>query len=236
MMLGTIVNTLAIVVGSLLGLFLKKGIPKRYNETLIKALGLAVILIGILNALEAKNILLLIFSLVIGSILGEFLRIEERLERLGDSIENKVGGLFSSKDSSISKGFVNTSLIYCVGAMAIMGSLESGLANNHETLYAKAVLDGVSSIAFTSSLGIGVLFSSISVFLYQGFITLTASFMKQFLVSSVITEMSSVGGLLILALGLNILEVKKIKVGNMLPAIFIPLIFHIIKSIFHFSY
>ena len=235
-MLGTIVNTLAIVVGSLLGLFLKKGIPKRYNETLIKALGLAVILIGILNALEAKNILLLIFSLVIGSILGEFLRIEERLERLGDSIENKVGGLFSSKDSSISKGFVNTSLIYCVGAMAIMGSLESGLANNHETLYAKAVLDGVSSIAFTSSLGIGVLFSSISVFLYQGFITLTASFMKQFLVSSVITEMSSVGGLLILALGLNILEVKKIKVGNMLPAIFIPLIFHIIKSIFHFSY
>ena len=149
-MLGTIVNTLAIVVGSLLGLFLKKGIPKRYNETLIKALGLAVILIGILNALEAKNILLLIFSLVIGSILGEFLRIEERLERLGDSIENKVGGLFSSKDSSISKGFVNTSLIYCVGAMAIMGSLESGLANNHETLYAKAVLDGVSSIAFSS--------------------------------------------------------------------------------------
>ena len=236
MMLGTIVNTLAIVVGSLLGLFLKKGIPKRYNETLIKALGLAVILIGILNALEAKNILLLIFSLVIGSILGEFLGIEDRLERLGDSIENKVGGLFSSKDSSISKGFVNTSLIYCVGAMAIMGSLESGLANNHETLYAKAVLDGVSSIAFTSSLGIGVLFSSISVFLYQGFITITASFMKQFLVSSVITEMSSVGGLLILALGLNILEVKKIKVGNMLPAIFIPLIFHIIKSIFHFSY
>ncbi|MCG8540769.1 MAG: DUF554 domain-containing protein [Clostridia bacterium] len=235
-MLGTIVNTLAIVVGSLLGLFFKKGIPKRYNETLIKALGLAVILIGILNALEAKNILLLIFSLVIGSILGEFLGIEDRLERLGDSIENKVGGLFSSKDSSISKGFVNTSLIYCVGAMAIMGSLESGLANNHETLYAKAVLDGVSSIAFTSSLGIGVLFSSISVFLYQGFITLTASFMKQFLVSSVITEMSSVGGLLILALGLNILEVKKIKVGNMLPAIFIPLIFHIIRSIFHFSY
>lgn len=236
MMLGTIVNTLAIVVGSLLGLFFKKGIPKRYNETLIKALGLAVILIGILNALEAKNILLLIFSLVIGSILGEFLGIEDRLERLGDSIENKVGGLFSSKDSSISKGFVNTSLIYCVGAMAIMGSLESGLANNHETLYAKAVLDGVSSIAFTSSLGIGVLFSSISVFLYQGFITITASFMKQFLVSSVITEMSSVGGLLILALGLNILEVKKIKVGNMLPAIFIPLIFHIIRSIFHFSY
>lgn len=231
-MLGTIVNSLAIVGGSLIGLFFKKGIPEKYNDTVMKSLALSVILIGMLNALKAQNILLLIFSLTIGSILGELLKIEDNLEKLGDYIESKFKGSFLDNDSSISKGFVNTSLIYCIGAMSIMGALESGLSNNHETLYAKSVLDGISSIAFTSSLGIGVLFSAIPVFLYQGFITISASFMKQFLISSVITDMSAVGGLLIVAIGFNILEFKKIKVGNMLPAIFIPLIFHMIKSIF----
>ena len=231
-MLGTIVNSLAIVGGSLIGLFFKKGIPEKYNDTVMKSLALSVILIGMLNALKAENILLLIFSLTIGSILGELLKIEDNLEKLGNYIESKFEGSFLDNDSSISKGFVNTSLIYCIGAMSIMGALESGLSNNHETLYAKSVLDGISSIAFTSSLGIGVLFSAIPVFLYQGFITISASFMKQFLISSVITDMSAVGGLLIVAIGFNILEFKKIKVGNMLPAIFIPLVFHMIKSIF----
>lgn len=231
-MLGTIVNALAIAGGSLLGFFFKKGIPEKYNETVINSLSLTVILIGILNALKVNDILLLIFSLAIGSILGEFLKIEDRLEKLGDSIQDKLGGLFSSNENNISKGFVNTSLIYCIGAMAIMGSLESGLTNNHQTLYAKSVIDGISAIAFTSSLGIGVLFSAISVFIYQGFITITASFMKQFLIDSVVTDMSAVGGLLIFAIGLNMLQIKRIKVGNMLPAIFIPLFFYMIKSIF----
>lgn len=231
-MLGTIVNAFAIIGGSLLGFFFKKGIPEKYNETVIQSLSLAVILIGILNALKAENILLLIFSLAIGSIVGELLKIEERLERLGDTIQDKLGDRFSDGKSNISKGFVNTSLIYCIGAMSIMGSLESGLSGNHETLYAKSVIDGISSIAFTSSMGIGVLFSSVTVFLYQGFITITASFMKQFLVDSVVTDMSAVGGLLIFALGLNMLQVKRIKVGNMLPAIFIPLVLYMIKSIF----
>ncbi len=231
-MLGTIVNALAIIGGSLVGLFFKKGIPKQYNDTVMNSLSLAVILIGMMNALKAENILLLIFSLALGSILGEFLRIEDKLEKLGDYIENKLKGSFSSSDNNISKGFVNASLIYCVGAMAIMGALESGLSNNHQTLFAKSVIDGIAAIAFTSSLGIGVLFSSIPVFLYQGLITISASFMKQFLITSVITDMSAIGGLLIVAIGINILEIKKIKVGNMLPAIFIPLIFHILKSIF----
>ncbi|WP_432661853.1 DUF554 domain-containing protein [Wukongibacter baidiensis] len=231
-MLGTIVNALAIVGGSLIGLFFKKGIPKQYNDTVINALSLAVILIGLLNALKAENILLLIFSLALGSILGEFLRIEDRLEKLGGYIEDKLQGAFPNGNNNISKGFVNASLIYCIGAMAIMGALESGLSNNHQTLFAKSIIDGISAIAFTSSLGIGVLFSAVSVFIYQGFITITASFMKQFLIASVITDMSAIGGLLIVAIGINILEIKKIKVGNMLPAIFIPLIFHILKSAF----
>jgi len=233
-MLGTIVNALAIAGGSLLGLIFKNGIPKKYNDTVIKSISLAVILIGILNALETQNILLLIFSLAIGSIVGEFLKIEERLENLGDSIQNKLSGSFLGGENNISKGFVNTSLIYCIGAMAIMGSLESGLTNNHQTLFAKSVVDGISAIAFTSSLDIGVVFSSVPVFLYQREITITASFMKPLLVDSVIAEMSAVGGLLIFAIGLNMLEFKRIRVGNMLPAIFIPLVFHIIKSMIGF--
>lgn len=246
--LGTIVNALAIVGGSILGLIFRGGIPEKYNKTVLQSIGLAVILIGIMNALKAEDILLLIFSLVIGSILGELLKIEDRLESLGSSIENKMDKLekyfkskfkslgklssrmFSNTNDSIAKGFVNASLMYCIGSMAIIGALESGLTNNHQTLFAKSILDGISSIAFTSSLGIGVLFSAIPVFLYQGFITVTASFMKQYLIASVVTEMSAVGGLLIFALGINILQIKKIKVGNMLPAIFIPLIFHMIKS------
>lgn len=248
--LGTIVNALAIVGGSILGLIFRGGIPEKYNKTVLQSIGLAVILIGIMNALKAEDILLLIFSLVIGSILGELLKIEDRLENLGNSIENKMDKLekyfkskfkllgklssrmFSNTNDSIAKGFVNASLMYCIGSMAIIGALESGLTNNHQTLFAKSILDGISSIAFTSSLGIGVLFSAIPVFLYQGFITVTASFMKQYLIASVVTEMSAVGGLLIFALGINILQIKKIKVGNMLPAIFIPLIFHMIKSFF----
>ena len=131
----------------------------------------------------------------------------------------------------ISKGFVVTSLIFCVGSMAIVGSLESGLTGNHQTLFAKSALDGISSIIFTSSLGIGVIFSSISVFIYQGLITASASLMKPFLITPVINQMSAVGGLLIIAIGFNLLEIQKIKVGNMLPAIFIPLIYYILKHL-----
>ncbi|GAA0182053.1 DUF554 domain-containing protein [Clostridium sediminicola] len=223
-MLGTIVNFIAIICGSIIGLLFKGGIPKRYNDTIGKSIALAVMLIGILNAIKAENILLVIFSLVIGSIIGEFLRIEENLEKLGHLLEKR----FSKEGNDIAKGFVTASLLFCIGSMAIVGSLESGLSNNHQTLYAKSVLDGVSSIVFSSSMGLGVVFSAIPVLIYQGFITLTASLIKDILVPSVVTEMSAVGGLLILALGLNMLEVKKIKVGNMLPAVFIPLFYYII--------
>lgn len=227
-MLGTIVNALAILVGSGLVLITGLRMPEKYNETVIKSISLAVVLIGIMNALEVNDLMLVIFSLAIGSFIGEFLDIEERLENLGQMVEKR----FSNMGDGIAKGFVTASLLYCVGSMAIVVSLESGLTNNHETLFAKSVLDGISSIIFTSSFGIGVLFSAIPVFLYQGLITLTASFMKQFLIDSVVADMTAVGGLLIIAIGLNILEVKKIKVGNMLPAIFTPLAYFIIRSAF----
>ncbi|NLO21954.1 MAG: DUF554 domain-containing protein [Syntrophomonadaceae bacterium] len=227
-MLGTIVNTAAILLGAVIGLLFKGGIPESYNQTIMKAIGLAVVLIGLLNAFQTENILLLIFSLAIGSLLGEMIKIENGLENLGNWLESR----FSSSDSNISRGFVTSSLLFCVGAMAIVGSLESGLSGNHQTLFAKSVLDGISSIVFASTMGLGVAFSAASVFIYQGFITLTASFLQQFLIEAAITEMSAVGGLLILAIGMNILDLPRIKVGNMLPAIFLPLIYYILLPYF----
>ncbi len=227
-MLGTIVNTLSIVVGSLIGLFFRGGIPEKYSKTIMHAIGLAVVLIGIKTALKTDAILMVIISLAAGSFIGELLRIEDRLDQLGHWIGRRI-----SRDSAgVSKGFVFASLLYCVGAMAIVGSMESGLSGNHQTLFAKSFLDGIGSIIFASTLGIGVLFSAVSVFVYQGLITLTASSIRQFLVPEVVAQMSAVGGLLILAIGINLLEIKKIKIGNMLPAIFVPLVYQTTRSLY----
>lgn len=229
-MLGTIINSLSILVGGLIGSQVKDNISIKYNETIMKSIGLAVILIGLKDAMLCKNILLLIISLTIGSFVGEYIGIENKLNNLGLWLEKK----FASNKGGIANGFVTASLVYCVGAMAIMGSLESGISKNHTILYAKSLIDGISAIVFASSLGIGVMFSSVSVFLYQGIITISASYMKQFLTTSVINEMSAIGGLLIVAIGLNMLEIKKIRVGNMLPSIFIPLVYFVISSLlFH---
>lgn len=225
-MLGTIVNSLSILIGGLIGSQVKDNISNKYNETIMKSIGLAVILIGLKDALLCKDILLLIISLTVGSFIGEFIGIENRLNNLGLWLEKR----FTSNRGGIANGFVTTSLVYCVGAMAIMGSLESGISNNHTILYAKSLIDGISALVFSSTLGIGVMFSSISVLLYQGIITLSASYMKQFLTTSVINEMSAIGGLLIVGIGLNMLEIKRIRIGNMLPSIFIPLIYYIIRS------
>ena len=224
---GTIANSVAIIIGSLIGLGVSGSFIKKYNKTIMHSISLAIIIIGIRGALKSDDLLLVIFSLAIGSIIGESLGIEQRLEQLGKWIETK----FSTAGEGISKGFVNASLIFCVGSMAIVGSLESGLAGNHQTLFAKATLDGIYSIVFTSSLGIGVILSSISIFLYQGFLTLTASFMEPFLIPSVVEQMSAVGGLLIMAIGFNLLEMHKIKVGNMLPGIFLPLIYFMVQQL-----
>lgn len=227
-MLGSLANGLAIFIGGLIGLFFKKGIGENYKKILMDSMGLCILLIGIMGATKAQNILLLIVSLALGSVIGEYLKIEENLDKLGDFIESKL----VKKKGSIAKGFVTATLVFCIGSMAIIGALESGLNGNHQTLFAKSIVDGILSIIFASTFGIGVLFSSISVFLYEGFITIAASSVKMFLVDSVISDISSVGGVLIIAIGLNILDIKKIKVGNMLPAIFIPLIFFILKLMY----
>ncbi len=227
-MLGTIVNTLSIIAGTLIGLLFRGSIPEKYSQTIKHAIGLAVVLIGIRSALMTDAILVVIISLAVGSLLGELLRIEERLDQLGTWIGRRV----SKEGDGISKAFVSTSLLYCVGAMAIIGSMESGLTGNHQTLFAKSILDGIGSVLFASTLGIGVLFSSVSVFIYQGLLTVTASSMKPFLLPEVVSQMSSVGGLLIFAIGIGLLEIKRIKIGNMLPAIFIPLVYQVAKYVY----
>lgn len=227
-MLGTIVNTLSIIFGSLIGLLFKGSIPEKYTKTIMHGIGLAVILIGLKTALKTDAILIVIISLAVGSLLGELLRVEDRLDQIG----NLIGRRLSKDGEGISKGFVSASLLYCVGAMAIIGSMESGLTGNHQTLFAKSILDGIGSVLFASTLGIGVLFSAVTVFIYQGLITLTASSIKHFLLPEVVSQMSAVGGLLILAIGIGLLEIKKIKIGNMLPAVFIPLVYQVLKNFY----
>lgn len=227
-MLGTIVNSLAIIAGSLAGLFFKKGIPEKYNQTVMQAMGLCVMLIGVKGALGSDDLLVIIISCALGALIGERIGIEALLERTGNFLQKKISGT----GTGFSAGFVTASLMYCVGSMAIVGSLESGLTGNHATLFAKATIDGIVSVILGSSLGIGVLFSSISVFLYQGGITLLAGLLKPLLIPAVVSQMSATGGVLIVGLGLNMIRDKKIKVGNMLPAVFIPLIYYFIRTLF----
>lgn len=223
--LGTIVNALAIIGGSLFGFILKGGIQKKINETIIKGLALCILVIGISGAIKSQNMLVVICSIVIGALIGEAIDIDARLFKLGDSIESKLQG----KGGKISEGFVTASLVYCVGAMAIVGSLNSGLKGDHSILFTKSVLDGISAIMFTSTLGIGVALSAIPVFLYQGIITIGASYLQGILTqTAIITEISAVGSVLIMGLGFNMLGLTKIKVANFLPAVIIPIIYFLI--------
>ncbi|WP_128425328.1 DUF554 domain-containing protein [Gudongella oleilytica] len=227
-MLGAVANSLGILFGALIGLVLKKGIKECYTNTIMDGISIAVIVLGLMSAIEMQNVILVLASLVIGTIIGEWLNIDSGLENLGKNLEKRFG----QKDSTFSKGFVTASLMYCIGAMAILGAVESGLTGNHETLFAKAVLDFIVSIILASTMGIGVAFAAIPVLLYEGGITLLAGGVKNFMTPEVINEMSAVGGILIMAIGVNALGLKKIKLANMLPAVFIPIIYYLVAGLF----
>lgn len=233
-MLGTLVNALSIFTGGTVGTVFSKNLSKRFSEIILQAIALSVILVGLLNAFETKNVLLLIVSMAVGSLIGEWINIEEKLNKLGSKLQNT----FSKGGGKIAEGFVMATLVYCVGSMAILGAIESGVSHNHTTLFAKSILDGVSSLVFASTLGFGVALSAVSVFIYQGIITLLASQMSDILTGVMISELSAVGGLLIMTIGLNILKITTIRVGNMLPAVFIPVIYYlmvpVIQNVFNF--
>lgn len=227
-MLGTIVNSLAIIGGCLVGLIVKGRLTEKVSTTIMNGLALCVLYIGISGALKGQDTLQIIICIAIGALVGEIIDFDKRLNDLGNIIEEKINNNKknnSNEKISVSEGFVTSSLLFCVGAMAVVGSLESGLRGDHSTLFAKSILDGVSSIIFSSSLGIGVMLSSVAILIYQGSITLLAGGLSTVLTETVISNMSAVGSLLIVGLGFNMLGVSKIKVANLLPAIFIPIIF-----------
>ena len=220
--MGTIINSLAIIIGGTIGLFFKKGLPSTLSTNIMNGLALCVLYIGISGSFKSENTLILILSMVIGVMIGEVLDLDKRVGQLGDLIEKKVK---RKNDSvSISEGFVTASLLFCVGAMAIVGSIQEGLSGNREMLLTKSMLDGISSIIFSSSLGIGVIFSAGLVLVYQGGITLLASSLAPYLTDSVVNEMTGVGSLLIIGLALNMLKVTNLKIMNYVPAIFIPVV------------
>lgn len=227
-MLGTIVNSVVVIIGCLIGLMVKGRMRTSISNTIMSGLGLCVLYIGISGSLKGEDTLLMIICVVIGALIGELLDIDKWLNNLGKIVEQKVnkGG---ENNISIAEGFVTASLLFCVGAMAIVGSLESGLSGNHNTLFAKSLLDGVTSIILTSTLGIGVIFSAATIFIYQGTITLGAGMLANVLSTSVINNMTAVGSLLIIGLALNVLGVTKIKIANLLPAVVLPIVLGFIR-------
>ncbi|MBP2634793.1 MAG: ydfK [Firmicutes bacterium] len=218
-MKGTLVNAAAVLVGSGLGLALKQGIPKKYHNTLIHGMALAVGVIGLQMALKTQNVLIVILGIAVGAIVGEALNIDAGLNKVGNWLGNKLSNSDESGKSNIGRGFVTASLVYCIGAMAVVGSIQDGLTGDTRILYAKSLLDGIISIVFTSSMGIGVAFSSVSILIYQGSITLLAGFFSTVLSDKVVTELTATGGILIVGVSILMLELKNIKLANLLPAI-----------------
>jgi len=225
-MIATIVNAAAILLGGTIGLVFKSKIKPRFLDLIMTAIPLAVLLIGMQGALGTQDMLGLIICLVVGALIGEAFRIEDRLNSIGTKLQQKVEK-GEKKNSAFTEGFVSATLLYCVGSMAIVGSLEAGIHGNYEILFSKSLLDGVTAIAFAATLGYGMLFSAIPIIIYQGAITLLAQVAAPVLSPAVVTEMSAVGGLLIVALSINMLgfREKKIPIGNLLPAILLPILY-----------
>ncbi|MEW6547344.1 MAG: DUF554 domain-containing protein [Bacillota bacterium] len=223
-MTGTLINTATVIAGGTAGTLLGNRLPARVRETVMDALGLTTILIGLKMALETSNVLLLLGNLLLGGIVGELLDIDAALNRLARRLEERIFARSSGKAGTggqFARGFVTASLVFCVGPMTIMGSIQDGLTGDYSTLAIKAMLDGFAALAFASSLGMGVTFSALVVLVYQGSLTLAATWAQAILTPPMVAEMTATGGLLIFAIGLGLLELKRIRVANLLPAIFL---------------
>lgn len=239
-MTGTLINCAAVIAGTAVGLALKGGIPQKLQDGIMKAVGLATMFIGCGGALaglltisdgvlETRYTMLMVLSLVLGAVTGELLNIDGALERLGEWIKRKVPAKLAG--NTFVDAFVSAFMLFCIGAMAIVGALEDGLNGDYSILSAKSVLDGISSIIFSASLGIGTGFAVFPLLIYQGGITLLAQAIRPYLTDGLISQMSCVGSILIFAIGINLIFGKKIKVANLLPAIFLPILFTLIKSV-----
>ena len=221
--MGAVVNSVVVLVGSLVGLFMGQRIPERINKTLMQGIALVVLSIGITGILQGGDSMIMILSMVVGILIGEGIDFNAYMNRFVEWLSAKFerGGT----QSTFSQGFLSASMLFCIGSMAIVGSLESGLLGDNSTLYTKSVLDGISAILLSSTLGIGVAFSSVPLFIYQGGLILFAQFLAPFLKDAVIIEMTTIGSLLLIAMGLNMLDITDIKVMNFVPAVFLPILF-----------
>lgn len=219
--MGTVANTSAIIAGTMLGLFLRRGLPEKWRETIMQGVALCIVVIGLQMAFETKNIIICVVSLVIGSIIGEASNIEGHLQRFGNWAGAKINNGGGGASKKIADAFIAASLIYCIGAMAVVGSLQDGLMGDPTILYAKATLDGIIAVILAANMGIGVALSALCVLLYQGTLTTLASFLQPYMTEAVIAEVTACGGVLIVAIGINMLKLLEIRLSNQLPAVFI---------------
>jgi len=219
-MYGTYVNTVAVIIGSLIGVALHRELPQRIKKIIFQGIGLVTLFIGVQMALKTSNLAVLFFSILIGAVAGETVDVEKHLERFGNLLKTK----FKSEDERFINGLVTAFLIFCVGSMTIIGAIEDGLNGDPSILIAKSILDGFTSMSLASVFGIGVLFSAIPLFTFQGAITLLAVYSRTFFTETLINELSAVGGILLLGLGIKILEIKEIKVANLLPSLLFVLV------------
>ena len=231
-MIAVLVNVCTVLCGSLLGILLRNRLRPQLQEALMKALGLCTVVIGISSAIASANILCVIVCMVLGTAIGEWLRIDDGIEHAGDYLKGKLlHG--KGKESRFTEGFVSACVLFCIGSMTIVGSLEAGINHNYSIIYAKSTMDFVSSMAFGAAMGIGVTCSAAFVLVFQGLLTLLASWVGPALSTQVVTEMSAVGGVTLIGLALNMLGAvrERIKVANMLPAIFLPIVYFPIANL-----
>jgi uncharacterized membrane protein YqgA involved in biofilm formation len=219
-MQGTLINVAAVIIGSCIGVVIHSRLPQRVIEITFQGMGLFTMVLGFTMAVKTGNFLIMIISIVTGSVIGELLNIEKAVHTLSEKIKRKA----KLKNDTFSEGFITASLLYCTGSMAILGAIEEGLGGEPRLLLAKSVLDGVASIALASSLGVGVLFSAVPLLVYQGGITVFAGSLQHVVTEGIITELTAVGGLLLIGLGITLLEIKQIKVMNMLPSLVVVLV------------
>jgi uncharacterized protein len=215
-MTGTLINTATVIVGSTVGTFLRSRFPDRVRQMVMWGVGLVSLVIGLQMSLSTKNILIVLGSLLTGGIIGELIGLEEGLKKVGDKLQAKLS---TEKDSTFSKGFVTSSLLFCVGPMTILGSIQDGLSGDYTLLATKSILDGFASLALAASMGWGVLFAALTVLIYQGSLTLGAGLVQTLLTEPMVAEMTATGGTLILAIGLNLLDLTAIRVANFLPGL-----------------
>lgn len=220
MPIGTLINIFAVALGSIIGLLLRKNFPKKIKQIVFHGLGLCTLLIGMQMALQVKNPLILIFSILIGGIIGEAVSLDRKIDHLSEGLKKKFG----TKDAGFTQGLVTAFLIFCIGSMSIVGSLNEGISGDRSLLITKSVLDGFTAIALASTYGIGVIFSVVPMLIFQGSITIFASMFHGLFTPLLLAQLTSIGGVLILGIALNLLEIKKINVMNLLPALIVVMI------------